>query len=278
MVRYADDFVILCRTADEAERALELVQAWVTDNGLTLHPTKTRIVDARTDGFDFLGYHFRGAATLAAGEEPPEAQRQPPGEDPPNVGRFAASDRGQREPDAARLVRLLPAQHAQVALQRPRWLDPNASAQHASPPTRRTRSWPATNEPLHLAQFLLRRARAVQSVKPPMPRSVNPHEGKTINRRAGCGKTARPVRREERPKPIGRSYPYQREGEWQKDAKGSFRRLGDLVGQGRGGYDMKLGVQNLLGIGMLAAVCGGFVRPGWSAEAPAEGACGARSD
>jgi RNA-directed DNA polymerase len=60
MVRYADDFVILCRTAEEAQSALMLVQAWVAENGLTLHPTKTRIVDATTEGFDFLGYHFRG--------------------------------------------------------------------------------------------------------------------------------------------------------------------------------------------------------------------------
>lgn len=60
MVRYADDFVILCRTAAEAERALELVKQWVADNGLTLHPTKTRIVDSRTESFDFLGYSFRG--------------------------------------------------------------------------------------------------------------------------------------------------------------------------------------------------------------------------
>ena len=60
MVRYADDFVILCRTAAEATRALELVQTWVSENGLTLHPTKTKVVDARSDGFDFLGYHFRG--------------------------------------------------------------------------------------------------------------------------------------------------------------------------------------------------------------------------
>jgi len=60
MVRYADDFVILCRTPEEASRALELVRTWVSDNGLTLHPTKTKVVDARTDGFDFLGYHFRG--------------------------------------------------------------------------------------------------------------------------------------------------------------------------------------------------------------------------
>jgi RNA-directed DNA polymerase len=60
MVRYADDFVILCRTPEEALRALELVQQWVSDNGLTLHPTKTKVVDARTEGFDFLGYHFHG--------------------------------------------------------------------------------------------------------------------------------------------------------------------------------------------------------------------------
>jgi RNA-directed DNA polymerase len=60
MVRYADDFVILCRTAEEAARALETVREWVSTNGLTLHPTKTKVVDARTDGFDFLGYHFRG--------------------------------------------------------------------------------------------------------------------------------------------------------------------------------------------------------------------------
>jgi RNA-directed DNA polymerase len=60
MVRYADDFVILCRKAEDAERALALVEQWVADNGLTLHPTKTKIIDARTTGFDFLGYTFRG--------------------------------------------------------------------------------------------------------------------------------------------------------------------------------------------------------------------------
>ena len=60
MVRYADDFVILCRSADDAAGALEIVREWVADNGLTLHPTKTRIVDSRTDSFAFLGYEFRG--------------------------------------------------------------------------------------------------------------------------------------------------------------------------------------------------------------------------
>jgi RNA-directed DNA polymerase len=60
MVRYADDFVILCRTAEESTRALQAVRQWVADHGLTLHPFKTRIVDARSERFDFLGYTFRG--------------------------------------------------------------------------------------------------------------------------------------------------------------------------------------------------------------------------
>lgn len=60
MVRYADDFVILCKTAEDAARALELVKQWVAGNGLTLHPEKTRIVDSRTESFDFLGYTFQG--------------------------------------------------------------------------------------------------------------------------------------------------------------------------------------------------------------------------
>jgi RNA-directed DNA polymerase len=58
MVRYADDFVVLCRSRAEADAALELIRSWVEAARLTLHPTKTRIVDATSEGFDFLGYHF----------------------------------------------------------------------------------------------------------------------------------------------------------------------------------------------------------------------------
>src|SRR5690606_21362854 len=59
MVRYADDFVLLCRSEEAAKAALARVQTWVADNGLTLHPEKTHIVDAtQPGGFDFLGYHF----------------------------------------------------------------------------------------------------------------------------------------------------------------------------------------------------------------------------
>jgi RNA-directed DNA polymerase len=68
MVRYADDFVVLCRDPQEAAAALAEVQDWTAAAGLTLHPVKTRLVDARTDGFDFLGYHFE------AGKKRPRAK------------------------------------------------------------------------------------------------------------------------------------------------------------------------------------------------------------
>jgi RNA-directed DNA polymerase len=60
MVRYADDFVVLCRTRDDADAALSVIQTWVANAGLTLHPTKTRIVDSRVESFAFLGFEFRG--------------------------------------------------------------------------------------------------------------------------------------------------------------------------------------------------------------------------
>jgi RNA-directed DNA polymerase len=58
MVRYADDFVILCRSPEEAANALAEVQQWTAEAGLKLHPTKTKIVDATEASFEFLGYRF----------------------------------------------------------------------------------------------------------------------------------------------------------------------------------------------------------------------------
>jgi len=61
VVRYADDFVIMCRTPAGAEAALEQAREVLAGLGLELHPGKTRIVDLREgrEGFDFLGCHFR---------------------------------------------------------------------------------------------------------------------------------------------------------------------------------------------------------------------------
>ena len=66
MVRYADDFVILCRSREEAMAVLEQVRRWVEENGLTLHPEKTHVGDCRQEGegFDFLGYRFEAGRRL----------------------------------------------------------------------------------------------------------------------------------------------------------------------------------------------------------------------
>jgi len=60
MVRYADDFVIMCRSRGEAESALTQVREWTENNGLTLHPEKTRVGNCLESGqgFEFLGYRF----------------------------------------------------------------------------------------------------------------------------------------------------------------------------------------------------------------------------
>jgi len=61
LVRYCDDFVVLCPTSERAEQARSLAETTLAPLGLRLHPGKTRIVDIRrgAEGFDFLGFHHR---------------------------------------------------------------------------------------------------------------------------------------------------------------------------------------------------------------------------
>lgn len=61
LVRYCDDFVVLCPTKERAEQARDLAAATLERLGLHLHPEKTRIVCLRegAEGFDFLGFHHR---------------------------------------------------------------------------------------------------------------------------------------------------------------------------------------------------------------------------
>jgi len=60
MVRYADDFVILCESKEQTQDCLALLTTWVEEMSLTLHPEKTGVVDMQTPGssFDFLGYRY----------------------------------------------------------------------------------------------------------------------------------------------------------------------------------------------------------------------------
>jgi len=58
IVSYADDFVILCVSRRQAEGSLALVSHWLEKLGLAIHPSKTRLCQAREEPFDFLGYTF----------------------------------------------------------------------------------------------------------------------------------------------------------------------------------------------------------------------------
>jgi RNA-directed DNA polymerase len=66
MVRYADDFVVLCESKERAEAALSDIRDWVAENGLRLHPNKTHVGDCRVkgQGFEFLGYRFEAGQRL----------------------------------------------------------------------------------------------------------------------------------------------------------------------------------------------------------------------
>ena len=66
MVRYADDFVILCQSAEQAQMALNEVNVWVNANGLTLHPDKTHVGNCLLEGqgFEFLGYRFEAGKRM----------------------------------------------------------------------------------------------------------------------------------------------------------------------------------------------------------------------
>src|SRR5262249_16126225 len=93
MVRYADDFVVLCRSQEEAVAALAEVRDWVEANGLALHPDKTHLGDCRQ----------------RAQEEPGSPQRQGQIEDAAHARAQPGAGDRRSQPDAARMVRLLQA-------------------------------------------------------------------------------------------------------------------------------------------------------------------------
>jgi RNA-directed DNA polymerase len=194
MVRYADDFVVLCRSRDQAERALAEVEKWTASAGLQLHPDKTRIVDAtQAGGFDFLGYHF---------------------------------ERGRRWPSQKSLKK-----HKEAIRQRTRRANGKSLQEIIERVNQVRRGWFEYFKHSYLTTFkpldqwtrmrlrsILRkrqgkRGRGRGSDHHQWPnayfaelglfsycaayaQAVNPQGGKTTNRRAGCGRSARPVRRE----------------------------------------------------------------------------------
>ena len=159
MVRYADDFVILCRSPEEANQALAMVRDWTAAAGLTLHPTKTRIVDAKEDAFEFLGYRFEKGQTLPTSQEPEEAQGHDPSEDEAELREVPSGDHRVVESDAAWLVWVFQTQ-LQDDVQDLGRLDPDEAAKHPPKTTGPEGTWPRCGSST-LAECLLCRTRVV---------------------------------------------------------------------------------------------------------------------
>ncbi len=123
LVRYADDFVVLCRTRDQAEEARRQIGGIMELLRLELHPEKTRLVvlGLGKEGFEFLGCHLRIVRSHFTGKcylfrwPSLRAMNRAPCKDPASdlasaLGEDEGHPRGDpsSEPGAARLVHVLP--------------------------------------------------------------------------------------------------------------------------------------------------------------------------
>jgi RNA-directed DNA polymerase len=194
LVRYADDMVILCRTREEAERALAVLKAELETRGLRLHPEKTRIADATTrPGFEFLGYRFsagyrdpRDSSKQKLKEKIRTKTRRSNGESTEEIIRSVnASLRGWFEYFKHSSRHAFDALDSWVRM-RLRSLLRKRDKRHGAGRGLDHIRWPnAYLDQLGLFSLVRAHELAIQS-------------SKTIDRRAGCGRSARPVRREGR--------------------------------------------------------------------------------
>ena len=208
MVRFADDFVILCRTREEADAALAEVRAWVGENGLALHPEKTHDGDCRRlgQGFEFLGYRFE-AGQRHVRQKSLNKFKDSIREDAAHTGRQPRLRRGGSQPAVARLVRLLqtyPSHHLRQA----RRVCQAAAARRPAQAGKAPRAGRLPRRPSTLAKCLLRGSRAVrashglvigETVSMKKPPTGEPYAGKPPVRFGGRG------RRKPIPTPISSS-------------------------------------------------------------------------
>jgi RNA-directed DNA polymerase len=197
MVRYADDFVILCRTADDAAKALEIVRQWTADNGLTLHPTKTKVIDSRATGFDFLGYTFRGVKHWPRKKsitKLKDAVREKTLRTSGGSLRFIVKELNQTL--RGWFVYFQHSSYRNVFTDLDPWIRMRLRSILRKRAGRRGRGRGADHQRWPNRFFA---ELGLYSLVAAHASVVNPQQGNTINRRAGCGKSARPVRREGRP-------------------------------------------------------------------------------
>ena len=111
VIRYADDFVALCHTRQEALEVKARLAEWLAPRGLAFNEDKTRVVTL-DEGFDFLGFNVRRYARQAADQAEQGGRQTDPGTAP---HRAAVPARDQRsggdqtaQPDHSGVGRLLP--------------------------------------------------------------------------------------------------------------------------------------------------------------------------
>ena len=158
MVRYADDFVIMCRSPEEAARALAVVQAWTATAGLTLIRTRPGSSTHGKTPSSFWAIGSRGA-TLPSSQESDEAQGHNPSEDQADIWQMPSGHYPIVEPDAAWLVWILQAQLQDDVFRAGR-LDSDEAAKHPPETQRSQRTWSRFRSS-SLAECLLCRSRAV---------------------------------------------------------------------------------------------------------------------
>jgi RNA-directed DNA polymerase len=201
-VRYADDAVILCRTEDGARRALDEVRSLLAPLGLRMNQEKTRLVQAR-EGFDFLGFHLRWVPSRRTMRHfvlwrpsrralrnirerlRQHARRVHPGEDASvlitRLNRSLVGWANYFRPGHASTDFRKVDQHARTQVRL--WF------------RRKQRWWRGSGVRRYPAAFLHDRLGLVQLVRSGVALSrLRPNTAGEARRRAGCGKTARPVR------------------------------------------------------------------------------------
>lgn len=198
LVRYADDMVVLCRTREEAEAALAKLKELVEARGLQLHPDKTRIAHLmERPGFQFLGYVFYDKYRDPRSSTQDKLKASLRQKTKKDQRALVQGHRHESERDASRLVQLLQILFGEQSGMEPdRSVDTLSAAGHPrqTPPERTKQPPRARTCTLPLAQRLLRRARPLQ---PRERRQARPTAlNKITNWRAGCGRSACPVRRE----------------------------------------------------------------------------------
>jgi len=151
MVRYCDDFVVLCQSADQAQAALAEVRTWVSANGLSLNADKTQVGDCRCEGegFEFLGYRFEA-------QEPGGVTRAHSGEDRSYTGKESARHHCATQSGIAWLVQLLQARQSAADLPDDRRLHAAALAGYFVRVAQTAAAWPQPVGAAALAEPLLR--------------------------------------------------------------------------------------------------------------------------